>query len=391
VICTPEQLRQLTQRESDWGLSFRLATSINVKDTVLTPIGNGATPFAGRFDGGGFTVAGLNLSTTTADNYGMFGALTGTVEHLRLQSVNVSGRNYVGALVGINGGIIDDVRATGGAISGNQYVGGLVGSNGSAGSINNARTAVTVSNTGISCGGLAGLSNGLVTKSSATGPVSTTIAAGCSFTGGLIGYAGNTSITRESFATGTATSNGASVGGLAGWGQGLIQDSYARGNATGGKAGAASCAVDPNQVFVGGLVGAHVFATGLLRNTYATGAVDATTGTWGDGLTGLSFSGCALANSFSTGTVAGAGVLGGVTGENNACTATAVLWDATRSGLALGANGSQGGLLSIDTSGANSGYFFAAANTPMSTWDFVNIWAEAPMGYPKLRWELTDP
>jgi len=391
VLCTGAQLRQLSQRPGDWAASFRLARSIDLTGTGnLVPIGTNP-PFSGRFDGGGNTIAGLSLSTTT-DNTGLFATLTGTVEHLRLQSVAVAGTNYVGALAGINGGTITDVRVTGGTVSGGAYVGGLVGSNGSAGTITNGRSSVAVSNTGISAGGLTGLSNGVVTKSSATGPVTANIAAGCSYTGGLIGYAGATSITKESFATGIVVSNRASVGGLAGWGQGLIEDSYARGSATGGPAGAGSCAVGADQVFVGGLVGAHVFATGILRNTYATGAVSSTTGTWAGGLTGLSFNGCAWSNSFSTGTVAGTGVVGGVTGENNGCAATLILWDLTRSGRAVGGGtNSQANLSGIDTSGGNGAYFFTASNTPLSSWDFANVWAAVPMDFPKLRWELTDP
>jgi hypothetical protein len=322
----------------------------------------------------------------------LFSTLTGAVEHLRLQSVAIVGTSYVGALVGINRGTITDVRVTNGTVSGIAYVGGLVGSNGSAGTITNGRSNAAVASTGVYAGGLVGRSDGLITGSSATGPVNTNIAAGCSYTGGLVGYAGATSTTKQSFATGAVFSNGASVGGLAGWGQGLIEDCYARGTATGGPAGGGSCAVGGDQVFVGGLVGAHVFATGILRNSYATGAVSATTGTWAGGLTGLSFSGCAFSNSFSTGTVAGTGVVGGVTGENNACTATLIHWDVTRSGLAVGGGASsQANLTGINTAGGNSGYFFAATNAPMSSWDFVNIWAATATDFPKLRWQLTDP
>jgi hypothetical protein len=392
VLCTGAQLRQLSQRPGDWASSFRLARSIDLTGTGnLAPIGTNP-PFSGRFDGGGNTLSGLNLSTATTNNLGLFATLSGTVEHLRLQSVTVVGTNYVGALVGTNGGSITDVRVTGGTVSGNTYVGGLVGSNGSAGTITNGRSSVAVSSTGIAAGGLTGLSNGVVAKCSATGPVSTNIAAGCSYTGGLIGFAGDTSRTQQSFATGAVVSSGASVGGLAGWGRGLIEDSYARGSATGGPAGGGSCAVDANQVFVGGLVGAHVFGTGILRNTYATGAVSATTGIWAGGLTGLSFNGCALSNSFSTGTVAGAGVFGGVTGENNACSATLIHWDLTRSGIAVGGGtNSQANLTGINTSGGNGAYFFTATNPPLSSWDFANTWSAVPMDFPKLRWELTDP
>ena len=62
------------------------------------------------------------------NNAGLFRTIAGdgVVRNLRLENVNVRGKNFVGALAGENNGIISNVQVTG-AVTGIKSVGGLVG------------------------------------------------------------------------------------------------------------------------------------------------------------------------------------------------------------------------------------------------------------------------
>ena len=66
-----------------------------------TPIGNDNTPYSGAFDGCGYKITGLKINRPDEDNIGLFGVVTGgTVTNVHLVDVDISGRNYVGGVVG---------------------------------------------------------------------------------------------------------------------------------------------------------------------------------------------------------------------------------------------------------------------------------------------------
>ena len=59
--------------------------------------------FKGNFDGNGKTISGLFIYRPDEDEVGLFGRVQERlVENVGLVSVNVTGRKYVGALVGYN-------------------------------------------------------------------------------------------------------------------------------------------------------------------------------------------------------------------------------------------------------------------------------------------------
>ncbi|KAB7514735.1 PKD domain-containing protein [Halosegnis rubeus] len=190
------------------GKEYELTDNIDASGTSnwnggdgFAPIGDSGTKFTGTFDGNGHTITGLYVDRSGSDDVGLFGyAGSGTtVENVGLESVDVTGANSVGALVGTTEGTVRESHATG-PVSGDENVGGLVGEN----------------------------LDGRVTRSYATGNV-----IGTGRAGGLVGWTRNGGTVAESYATGTV--DGDVAGSLVGETnfQVSVRDSYATGSTSG--------------------------------------------------------------------------------------------------------------------------------------------------------------
>jgi len=143
---------------------------------------------------------------------------------------NVSGSSFVGGLVGhsraISGSSTVVSSYATGSVSGSSEVGGLVGNNYLGSTIINSYAMSSVSGTGNYVGGLVGNNGGSVNTSYATGSVS-----GNYSLGGLVGY--NNAVVNNSYATGSVSGAG-NVGGLVGYNNaGTVSNSYATGNVSG--------------------------------------------------------------------------------------------------------------------------------------------------------------
>ena len=137
-------------------VGYELAANISLTSNTgmgWEPIGDTTDPFRANFDGNApdYTVDRLFINRTT-DNIGLFG-VTGnqnSIRNVKLTGVNVTGNNYVGALVGLNGdathggGQIENCEVTG-TVTGNSLLGGLVGRN--YGPISGSRASVAVTAT----------------------------------------------------------------------------------------------------------------------------------------------------------------------------------------------------------------------------------------------------
>ena len=124
-----------------------------------TTVGAESEPFKGTFDGKGYTITGLNISTSENDYVGFIGMLDGgKVKNVKFASVSVTGKNDVGTAVGriINGGIVSGVQVLGGTVSGAKRVGGVVGSIIADGSALNCTNAATVTGSVYNVGGIVG-------------------------------------------------------------------------------------------------------------------------------------------------------------------------------------------------------------------------------------------
>ena len=242
-----------------------------------TPIGSTSAPFITNFDGGGYKISGVIISSSSLSELGFFVELgnsssadpKGTVRNLtivgpRLNNGNESGTAAapigVGAVAGrVNsGGLIDSVIVTNVVVNGSggiDALGALVGI--SEGKIKNSSANGTIyGNAGDDYIGLiVGQSANLISDSSVDSGI-ITAGAGNDTVGGLVGY--NSGLMIGTFASVNVNGDGDGdfVGGLAGKSTGTIQNSYATSSVAGGE----------NNDYAGGLVGYN--DNGKIRNSF---------------------------------------------------------------------------------------------------------------------------
>ncbi|MHC4071814.1 MAG: GLUG motif-containing protein [Planctomycetota bacterium] len=261
LIYTAEHLNELGAEPNDYDKHFKLMADIDLSGfsydaALIAPDTNDATRrhdgtrFRGVFDGNGHTISHLTIEG--GSYLGLFGRLQSDAEvkDLRVVDVNItSSGDLVGGLVGHNdGGAVTRCYSTG-AVSGRGWVGGLVG-------INYGSIDISYSNSAVSgddrIGGLIGDNRGgNITISYSTGTIS-----GDEDVGGLVGY--NSGNITTSYSTGTVR-GGDRVGGLVGHDSGgRISDCYSTANVSG-------------RERVGGLVGRSAYVT--ITNCYSVGRV----------------------------------------------------------------------------------------------------------------------
>ncbi|MBR8207455.1 filamentous hemagglutinin N-terminal domain-containing protein [Burkholderia cenocepacia] len=305
----------------------------------------GDRAFSGVFDGLGNTLSRLSIYNPGSTTVGLFSQNAGRIANLNLRSTMtvVTGLPYGspvlgGTLAGINTGVISNVTALNVAVSakGRTIIGGLVGGNyggtiehatvsgfvggdrgvmaagGLAGenltrldrspataTIRDSHADVQVS-VGLdgSAGGLVGINNGTIERSSSAGSV---VADGdAAMVGGLVGLNREDGIIRQSSSSASAsvrTNGNAIAGGLVGINLGTIEASRASGNVlvrdistagglVGLNFGTIESSVADNTVvagqfgIVGGLVGSN---HGRIGNSQANGRVTAGDKTWAAG------------------------------------------------------------------------------------------------------------
>ncbi|WP_338467644.1 YDG domain-containing protein [Novosphingobium sp. ZN18A2] len=178
------------------------------------PIGSNGNAFSGVFDGLSFAVSDLTINRPSTNFVGLFGRVGsgGVVRNIGIIGGSITGKGYVGGLVGSNiGGSVSNAYATG-PVSGTSPVGGLVGY--SSGSISNAYASGSVSGTD-GLGGLVGVNVGVITDTYATGSVRVSGSALAYGIGGLVGANSTNGQIINAYASGSVTGNG-SLGGLVG-------------------------------------------------------------------------------------------------------------------------------------------------------------------------------
>ena len=195
--------------------------------------GEGWEPIGGAyqalFEGNGHTIANLFIDRSTESDVGLFSEVGefGLIRNLGLEAVDVTGKDYVGGLVGDGEeGGVGRCHVTG-SVTGEDVVGGLAGS---LDRVWSSYAAVRVSATGDGIGGLAGAAD-IIVVSYATGRVTgggMHLAAGadCESVGGVGGLVGNVcGAVAASYATGPVSGT-AAVGGLAGTGSARFLSSF---------------------------------------------------------------------------------------------------------------------------------------------------------------------
>jgi hypothetical protein len=233
-IWTAQQLNAIGMERADWNKHFKLMADIDMADLGSVPfnvIGIRpiyGRPFSGVFDGNAKMIVNFTCVKSGAMSLGLFGGVQGAnalIKDVILKKVHVDGGagGFVGALVGdLQGGKISRCYVDGGTVSGRSFVGGLVGS--CNGTIVNCSSSADVSASSSSAGGLVGRveGGGAITKSYAA----TRVSAG-SRAGGLAAENAGTISDCYSVSETLATSD--TAGGLVGSNGGTIRNAFSAG------------------------------------------------------------------------------------------------------------------------------------------------------------------
>lgn len=359
--------------------SYKLKADVDMDGVTTTPIGRGAGPFVGSFDGLDHTISNLTINET-GTRVGFFGLVGGgSISNLTLTNADISNDGgEIGILAGdVTGATIDNVTTSGSVTGGNWAVGGLIGYAHGV-TVSDAHSSATVICTlPGDAGGLIGDIDGVSTldSSSATGAVT-----GGDWTGGLVGWTDYDAAISNSWASGAVTGK-SYVGGLVGQQSGTLTDSYATGSVTasglgsqrvGGLVGESNNTISNSHATgnvsnistsggqsTGGLVGEMRGATSI-SHSYATGSV--TSNNWGaGGFLGAANSGVgpiAITSSYATGTVSIDGQYGAAGGFAGDLSIEATISDCYSTGNVIVTN-------LVDTRYGAAGFvaFFGANNT----------------------------
>lgn len=271
------------------GKWFRLTNNIDLNNEPWTPIGvDTGHPFSGSLDGGGKSISGLNVNTST-QYAGLFGAVGEiAVQSLTLQDGSVTCTNgatsWCGGLAGRSGSLLlNDVHIVNMAISGD----GLGGTGGILGGGSASMTAC--SNTGGSVSGryAGGLTGKGFTESDFTFLECSNSAAvtGRLYAGGMTGCNKSASAKFTNCSNVGSISGGERANGIAAMGGSFIACINAGTvNSSGGQAnGITSAAADITQCGNTGTVNGGI-AAGIARHAmriekcYNTGKISATAG-----------------------------------------------------------------------------------------------------------------
>ena len=179
-------------------------------------IGDVDGAFTGVIDGLGHQVSGLYIKRENSNYVGLIGYNQGTIKNLGLTHSEITGQNFVGALVGKNEGQISRSYSTG-SVTGRKHVGGLLGSNNQ--SLNSLYSFANV-NGQEQVGGLVGQNTGQLTDIYTTGNVT-----GDTQIGGLVGHNSHSGKIINAYTTGSV--QGVALdGGVVGQNDGQLSSTY---------------------------------------------------------------------------------------------------------------------------------------------------------------------
>lgn len=183
---------------NDVNASYKLMGDIDLEKQEFTPVGNAeAGAFAGTFDGNGYTIS--NLKVSSGKYAALFGCNEGTVKNIVLKNIDVSGTRYAAGVIAENAeaGIIADCKVLSGKVQGVDglnplNIGGICGLNGG------KLEGVFENRASVKSEEISSIAGGIVGKSTADVELSDVknygdITGDCA--GGLIGYGTNVVIT----------------------------------------------------------------------------------------------------------------------------------------------------------------------------------------------------
>lgn len=304
-ISTLEQLQKINNyldKHFIQTVDIDASATISWNDSLgFDPLGDALIKFTGSYDGNHKKISNLTINRPLEDYVGLFGFIQNTetgnfsVRDLSLESITISGTNYVGGLSGKSESYRITNCSTSGILNSNgNYVGGLIGQATSI-VISLSKSSVKVYGNSF-VGGLIGHYKGLLYDSHSLGDVTGISNVGGLFGANIVGHTGTRGSIYNVYSTGNVTAINR-AGGLAGILRGEVNNLYATGLVNG---------TDE----VGGLSG---FNDARVRDSYATGDVTGEVNV--GGLAGLNDG--SFTFSYSSGNVTGNENIGGLIGENN--------------------------------------------------------------------------
>ena len=229
----------------------KLMNDIDFAGKTLIPVGTAESPYAGTFDGKGYTIRGIDCDVTS-DNFGLFGVLYGTVCNVKAEGeIRITGNaTYVGGVVAhakstltddgaVLQNIVSNVNITGDGVG--IHVGGVLGSSeGLEGEVFLEKCLyggkIELPNSRNSIGGVMGYANDgvVIYRCGFTGSVSVKETG---YPGGILGYVNNENFggLMYSFEAGTST-GGLVVGDAKKCGYGIGGNTYTAGQKLFGRA-----------------------------------------------------------------------------------------------------------------------------------------------------------
>ena len=373
----PYQIRDANDMQAigadanDWDKCFKLMADIDLSGYTGTEFnitgeryydeGWVEHPFTGIFDGNDHTIVNFTWDSNDREHIGLFGYVddpNAEIKNLGLIDPNVDAGAglFVGALFGyLRDGIASNCYVEGGRVSGRYYVGGLVGEN-AAGTITSCYSMSSVSGRSF-LGGLVGRNEeGTITNCYSGGSVKGSVTEGNSCIGGLVGcnYYLATIINSYSMSSVSGQNN---VGAFVGHNHATINNCYSSGSVLGIKD-------------VGGLVGDND-QEGTITNCYSLGNASGANGV--GGLVGDNDQDGIITNCYSTGSVTGPNNVGGLVGYSEG-TVDASFWDTETSGQ------------TTSTGGTGKTTAEMQMQSTFEDWDFINVWNIGEnQTYPYLR------
>jgi hypothetical protein len=328
-VSTLENLRWISENDTSWSFNYELNSDINAADTKnwngsagWKPIGTEAVFFSGKFDGKGHKIDSLYINRPAENYVGFFGIVFGKnieITKLGITNSSITGKNYVGGLVGRNSYCSIKDCFTSGNIIGSQYSGGHIGKSSYA-AINNSFSSCKVTGSSYTGGLIA-----YVFESNVNDCFSDGVVAGKEFTGGISGFLEN-SFLNNSYSSCSVTGTNKS-GGIVGYSfQSEMNSCYSSSTITG-----------PD--YVGGLAGNSDNST--IKNSFFSGRIDGKN--YVGGLTGWNDG--PIENCYTKSSeIKGIELVGGLIGENDAasvlfCYSESVVSGSESVGGLIGRNG----------------------------------------------------
>ena len=263
LISTPQQLARLaylingSSSSSYRSLYYEQTADLDMSAYWWDAIGYSISYyFSGKYNGGGFTIAGLYTEAGTTSSYsyqGLFGYIEGTtsnfaeIHDVGIIDSNIQGYRYIGGIAGYAASslTITNCYNTGSVTGSSDYVGGIAGDASYFSTIRNCYNTGSVSGNN-QVGGIAGSAYFSTSIKNCYNTGSVIGSAGsASRVGGIAGRASERATITNCYNTGSV-SGSRYVGGIAGYASSTIRNCYWGGNCTlsvavGGGSAATNC------------------------------------------------------------------------------------------------------------------------------------------------------